>query len=100
MSKTYVIGLSQTNLLSIRWQFNTHEGKTEVCHVTHGFTGIYNATPFDDLSDAKSTVKDIQDRYHNIVVRRDNIVDGLVHGNGFDPMQLHIYEVRVGWEVK
>jgi hypothetical protein len=30
----------------------------------------------------------------------DNIVESLVYGKDFDPMQLHIYEVRVGWEVK
>ena len=100
MRKTYVIGLSQTSLLNITWELNLHEGKTGVSHITHGFIGIYNATPFDDLDDASDTIKEIQGRYKQIIVRRENIVESLIHGNDFDPMQLHIYEVRVGWEVK
>jgi hypothetical protein len=100
MRKDYVIGLSQTNLLNIQWQLNTYECKTEICRIVHGFTCVYDATPFDDLNNARNTIKEIQNRYGQIVVRRDNIVESLVYGNDFDPMQLHIYEVRVGWEVK
>lgn len=99
MRKTYVIGLSQTSLLEIKWEFNLHEDKSEVSRIVHGVTYVYYATPFDDLDAARDTIKEIQDRYGQIIVRRKNIVESLVHGNDFDPMQLHIYEVRVGWEV-
>jgi hypothetical protein len=100
MRKTYVIGLSQTNLLNMQWQLNKYEYKTELSHIVHGLTRFYDATLFNDLDDAKNTIKEIQNRYGQITVRHDNIVESLVHGNDFDPMQLHIYEVRVGWEVK
>ena len=100
MRKTYVIGLSQINLFNIRWRFNFNNGETEIFSIIHGLTYVDDATHFDDLDNARETVKEIQDRYKQITVRIDNIVDSLVYGNDFDPMQLHIYEVRVGWEVK
>lgn len=100
MRKTYVIGLSQFSLLNIIWSFDYNECEVKLSHIVHGLTSIYDATPFDSLDVARDTVKEIQDRYKQIIVKLDNIVDSLVYGNDFDPMQLHIYEVRVGWEVK
>ena len=100
MMKTYVIGLSQLHLLDIRWKLDPMDGAIKVSRITHGPMSIQYARLFDDLRDASDTVKEIQDRYGKITVRRDNVVESLVHGNDFDPTQLHIYEVRVGWEVK
>ena len=100
MKKTYVIGLSQFDLLNIGWTFDFNEGKTKICSIIHGLTSAYDATYFENLHDVRDTIKEIQNRYQQITVRMDNIVDSLVYGNDFDPMQLHIYEVRVGWEVK
>lgn len=99
MRKAYVIGLSPANLLNIGWSFDFNGCTTKISSVIYGLTYVYDATSFDNLHDARDTVKQIQDRYEQISKRRDNIVDSLVHGNDFDPMQLRIYEVRVGWEV-
>lgn len=100
MKKDYVIGLSQIDLLNIGWKFDFNEDKTKIYSIIHGLTSVYDATPFNNLDDARDTVKEIQERYEQIIVRSIDIVDSLINGNDFDPMQLHIYEVRVGWEAK
>lgn len=100
MRKAYVIGLSQIDLLNIGWDYDFNENKTKICSIIHGLTSAYEATPFNNLDDVRETMKEIQNRYEQITVRVDNIVDSIVYGDDFDPMQLHIYEVRVGWEVK
>ena len=99
MKKDYVIGLSQIDLLNIGWKYDFNDNKTKIFSIIHGFTSVSDATLFDNLNDARDTVKEIQNRYKQITVRADNIVDSIVCGNDFDPMQLHIYELRVGWEV-
>lgn len=100
MVAAYVVGLDPYNLLNIQYRLNFIKERVEIETITHGIDSIHGATIIDDIDEAKRIIKEIQARYEEIHIRTDDIIDGILHGNDIDPMQLRIYQVRVGWEVK
>ena len=99
MTDSYVIGLSPHNLLDIEFGFDWNSGSVVVRKIFHGMMNVDEATIIGGEENAYKVLKEIQDRYDSIFVSAPTIIQSLVDGNDIDPMQLHIYEVRVGREV-
>lgn len=99
MTDSYVIGLSPHNLLDIEFGFDWNSGKAVVRRIYHGMMNVDEATIIGGEENAYQVLKEIQDRYDSILVAAPTIIQALVEGDDIDPMQLHIYEVRVGREV-
>lgn len=99
MVDSYVIGLTPHNLIDIEFGFDWGKGTASIRSITHGFRNVDEATIIGGLDNAKSVLKEIQDRYNEIGCYARTVLESLIDGNDINPIKLHIYEVRVGWEV-
>lgn len=103
-ASAYVIGLTPFHLLDIEsslfWVNNFTDTAVLISRITHGFHNLYDVSLIPDLETAKDIVKQIQQRYDEIAVYNNNILETVIEGtNDFDPNKLHIYEVNIGMEV-
>jgi hypothetical protein len=103
-ASAYVIGLTPFHLLDIEHSLYFVRDFTDtellISRITHGFHNLYDVTLIPDLETAKDLVKQIQQRYDEIAVYNNNILETVIEGtNDFDPNKLHIYEVNIGMEV-
>lgn len=99
MTDSYVIGLSPYNLIDVEFGCNYNSGKMFIRKIVHGLRNIDEATVIGGKKDAQKMLKEIQDRYDEINVSPQNILESIIDGDDIDPMQLHIYEVIIGREV-
>jgi len=96
---SYVIGLSPNNLLFIEFSFDYSTGKEPVSRVTYGIMHVSEATIIPGEKNAFEILQEIKDRRDKISIVAPTILESCLNPDGINVDNLHIYEVRVGWEV-
>ena len=99
-TETYVIGLSQTNLLQIEYNFNWSAGNAEIARVRHGARYIEEATLFPNKDTAIEVLNEIIARAESISFVAPSIFESIIDGNDIDVSQLHIYPLKIGKEIQ
>ncbi len=99
MSDSYVIGLSPSQLLNIEFSFDWNTGLSPVSRITYGLMSVSEATIIPGEKNAFEVLQEIKDRKEKISIVAPTILESCVNPDGIDVDKLHIYEVRVGWEV-
>ena len=94
MKNTYVIGLSPKKLLNIQDHYDYDRNEYYIWRLMHSVPFI-EATLISGLDDAKHVLNEIQERYNEILIMAPTVFHSVIHGNDFDPMQLHIYRVEL-----
>lgn len=96
---SYVIGLSPSNLLYIEFRFDYSTGKEPVSRITYGIMHVSEATIIPGKQNALEILQEIKNSRERISVVAPTILESCLNPDGIDVDKLHIYEVRVGWEV-
>lgn len=97
---SYVIGLSPNNLLFIEFRFDYSTGREPVSRVTYGIMHVSEATIIPGKQNALEILQEIKDSREKISIVAPTIFESCLNPDGINVDNLHVYEVRVGWEVR